>query len=368
MDILIFLLVLSILVFVHELGHFLMARRAGIKVEEFGFGFPPRVWGKKIGETIYSINLFPIGGFVRLYGEDDEVKEEREKAFYYKGRFIRTSVIVAGVLMNLLLAVVAFSIISWVVGVPRETGQVKIIGIAKDSPAQKAGLQEEDIVLSVDGQTFSQTKGFIAPATNLFIESINKKKGEEIVLLIKRQESEFAISLVPRKEPPQGEGALGVAVSSSELVHPPLWQRPFVSIWEGGNEAVFWVKAIAVGVSQMASSLVAGRAPEGIAGPIGIFQITSHAASLGVLSLISFVGILSINLAILNILPIPALDGGRLLFIIVEAIFGRRILPTFERYAHTAGMIILLILILLVTFQDITRLLNGGFNFSQTSP
>lgn len=353
MDVIIFLLVLSILVFVHEFGHFLAARRSGIRVDEFGFGFPPRVWGKKIGETIYSINLFPIGGFVRLHGEDDEVKDERERAFYFKGKLTRASVIVAGVLMNVLLAVVAFSVISWVVGVPQETGQVKIVGIAKDSPAQKAGLQEEDVVLSVDGRALSETKGFI--------EYVNTKKGEEIVLSIKRQGSEFKVGLIPRKEPPQGEGALGVAVSSSELVHPPLWQRPFVSLWTGAQEALFWVKTTIGGVSQIASSLVQGRAPEGIAGPIGIFQITSHAARAGILSLVSFVGILSINLAILNILPFPALDGGRLLFVLVEAIFGRRVLPTFERYAHTVGMVILLILILLVTFQDITRLLNGGF-------
>lgn len=355
MDILIFLLVLSILVFVHELGHFLAARRAGIRVDEFGFGFPPRVWGKKVNETIYSINLFPIGGFVRLHGEDDEVKDERDRAFFFKNKLTRTSVIVAGVLMNVLLAVLAFSVISWVVGVPRETGQVKIIGIAKDSPAQKAGLQEEDVVLSVDGQALSQTKSFI--------EYVNTKKGEEIILSVRRQENEFAISLVPRTDPPQGEGALGVAVSSAELVHPPLWQRPFVSLWTGSTEAVFWVRTTVGAVAQMVSQLVQGKAPEGIAGPIGIFQITSHAARAGILSLISFVGILSINLAILNILPIPALDGGRLLFVIVEAIFGRRVLPTFERYAHTVGMIILLILILLVTMQDITRLLNGGFNF-----
>lgn len=355
MDILIFLLVLSILVFVHELGHFLAARRAGIRVDEFGFGFPPRVWGKKIGETIYSINLFPIGGFVRLHGEDDEVKEGRERAFYFKGRLTRTSVIVAGVLMNVLLAVVAFSIIAWVVGVPADTGQVKIIGVAPNSPAEQAGIKVDQIVEAVDGELIN--------STGEFIDLVNQKKGQEISLVLGNKsgaERGRIVTVVPRLNPPHGEGALGVAVSSSELVHPPLWQRPFVSLWLGVQETVFWVKTTVGGVSQMVSSLTQGKAPEGIAGPIGIFQITSHAARAGILSLISFVGILSINLAILNILPFPALDGGRLLFVIVEAVFGRRVLPTFERYAHTAGMIILLILILLVTMQDITRLLNGG--------
>lgn len=352
LDLLVFLGVLSVLVLVHELGHFLAARRAGVKVEEFGFGFPPRILGKKIGETLFSINAIPIGGFVRLHGEDGQVKEEQNRAFYYKSRLSRTSVIVAGVVMNLLLAIVAFSALSWYFGIPQETGQVQISGILKNSPAEEVGLQEEDIVLSVDGKTISTTESFI--------EYVNQKKGKEVVLSIKRQEQELAVTVVPRKDPPEGEGALGVAVSSSKFVHPPLIQRPYLALKEGINQMFYWLNMTVgalVGIFQQASQ---GHAPEGVTGPVGIFEIISNVRKEGIIPLVTLIGILSVNLGVLNIFPFPALDGGRLLFVIVESIFGRRVLPTFERYAHAAGMVILILLIILISIQDIGRIINGG--------
>lgn len=352
LDILVFLGVLSILVLVHELGHFWAARRNGIRVDEFGFGFPPRVWGKKFGETLFSINAIPIGGFVRLHGEDDQVKDDQSRAFYYKSRLSRTSVIVAGVVMNLLLAIVAFSSLSWHFGIPQETGQVQISGILEKSPAEEAGLQEEDIVLSVDGKTISTTESFI--------EYVNQKKGKEVVLSIKRQEQELAVTVVPRKDPPEGEGALGVAVLDYVLVHPPLAQRPFLVVKEGVNQMVYWVRVTIGAVAGILQQASKGQAPEGVAGPVGIFEIIGRVRREGILPLTTLIGILSVNLAILNILPFPALDGGRLLFVIVEALFGRRVLPTFERYVHAVGMVILLLLIILISIQDIGRIVNGG--------
>lgn len=357
MTLLIFLIVLSILIFVHELGHFWMARRAGIKVEEFGFGFPPRVWAKRRGETTYSINALPIGGFVKLYGEDSAVDKDIPSAFYHKGRLTRAMVVVAGVFMNFLLAVLCFGIISWVIGVPRERGDVRIIGVAQDSPAFQGGLKDGDIVVSVDGQRVSKTDEF----TNV----VKSKSGKEVALQVKRDGTEAGIKVIPRASPPEGEGPLGVVVSGVEMVHPPLFQRPFVAFWEGLKESVFWAKTTVLAAGGAIAQLAKGGAPEGIAGPIGIFQITGAVARQGILALLSFVGILSINLAVLNILPFPALDGGRLLFIGVETLFGRRVLPKFERMAHTVGMVILLILILLVTLSDVRRLLSGGFDFLQ---
>ncbi len=352
MTLLLFLIIISILVFVHELGHFLVAKWKGIKVEEFGLGFPPRIFAKKRGETTYSINALPIGGFVRLYGEGESVGKERARSFYHKSRLVRAGVTVAGVVMNFLLAVLVFSILSWVSGVPVETGRVRVLEVAPGSPAQEAGLEKNDVLLGANGQKFSQTREFT--------EFINLKRGQETGIEIEKEDGgRQLVKVVPRENPPHGEGALGVIVSSAQLVKPPLWQRPFISVLEGTKEAVFWAGTTAVGLWGALSQTVRGVPPEGIAGPVGIFQITGGVARSGFLATLSFLGILSVNLAILNITPFPALDGGRLLFIVVEAVFGRRVLPTFERWAHMVGMFILIALIILVTFRDITRLFSG---------
>lgn len=352
MTLLLFLIIISILVFVHELGHFLIAKWKGIKVEEFGLGFPPRLLAIKRKETVYSVNALPIGGFVRLYGEDESVEKDRGRSFYHKGRLVRAGVTVAGVVMNFLLAVLVFSILSWVSGVPVETGKVKVLEVTPGSPAEKAGLGQNDAILGADGQEFTKTSEFTS--------FINSKKGQELELELEKEGgAREIVRVVPRASPPPHEGALGVLVSSAELVKPPLWQRPVVSLFQGTKEAVFWVGATATGLWGALSQAIRGTAPEGIAGPVGIFQITGGIAASGFLATLSFLGILSVNLAVLNIVPFPALDGGRLLFIIVEAIFGRRVVPTFERYAHMAGMVILIALIILVTFRDITRIFSG---------
>lgn len=352
MTLLLFLIIISILVFVHELGHFLVAKWKGIKVEEFGLGFPPRLVAVKRKETVYSINALPLGGFVRLYGEDESVEKDRARSFYHKGRLARAGVTVAGVVMNFLLAVLVFSILSWVSGVPVETGKVRVLEVTAGSPAEKAGLAQNDLILGADGREFTKTGEFTS--------FINSKKGQEIELAMEKGNGvKGTVKVIPRVSPPPHEGALGVLVSSAELVKPPLWQRPFVSVAQGTKEAVFWVGATATGLWGALSQAIRGTAPEGIAGPVGIFQITGGVAASGFLATLSFLGILSVNLAVLNIVPFPALDGGRLLFIIVEAVFGRRVVPTFERYAHMAGMAILIALIILVTFRDITRLFSG---------
>lgn len=353
MTLLLFLIIISILVFVHELGHFLIAKWAGIKVEEFGLGFPPRLLAIKRKETTYSVNALPIGGFVRLYGEDESVEKDRARSFYHKGRIVRAGVTVAGVIMNFLLAVLVFSILSWVSGVPVETERVRVLETAPGSPAAKAELRENDVILSVDKNPVGSTKQFV--------ELVNSKKGQEIEIEVEKGDGtkQFA-KVVSRASPPHGEGALGVVVSSEEFVKPPLWQRPFVSLGTGIERTVFWAKMTVIGLAGALSQAIRGTAPEGIAGPVGIFQITGGVARSGFLAVFSFLGILSVNLAVLNIVPFPALDGGRLLFIVVETIFGRRVVPAFERWAHMAGMFILIALIILVTFRDITRFLSGS--------
>lgn len=379
MTLLIFLIVLSLLIFVHEFGHFWAARRAGIKVEEFGFGFPPRVWGKKIGETVYSINALPIGGFVRLYGEEEAPEKDRDRSFYFKPRFTRVLVIVAGVLMNFLLGFLLFSLLYMRIGVPTPTDEVAVVGFTsredeEETPAQKAGLKPGDKIVAIEGEKIET------------IEHIQEKSkefaGQPMEVTLERSELLFlftgafevdeperlVIEVVPREDAEKGQ--LGVwlhpgLIRKTQFFGPVL--TPVKAIEVGVRDGIAFSGLIVVGVYETLKNLiVSGVVPEDIAGPVGIFQLTKEAAQQGSLVLLSFVGVLSVNLAVLNILPFPALDGGRLLFIVVESIFGRRVLPRFERIAHATGIAILLLLLILITIHDVGRILSGGFNiFSQ---
>jgi regulator of sigma E protease len=352
-SIIVFLLVLSVLVLAHEFGHFIVAKRAGIWVEEFGLGLPPRIYGAKIGETIYSINALPFGGFVRLHGEEGETKEEPGRAFINKDKKTRAAVTVAGVVMNFLLGILAFSIVYSFLGLPRTTTNVKIVDIDESSPAKTAGLAVGDVVRGVDGNKVESVKGFIG--------AVEEKKGKRITLMVERGNEEVKISVTPRENPPEGEGPLGVAVSDTEIYYPPLWQRPFVGAYEGVNEALFWSKAVIQGLVKMVGDLVGGRVPAEVTGPVGIYAVTTEATKQGgILGLINILGVLSINLGLINILPFPALDGGRLLFIGIERLVGKRVLPKLEATIHLAGMVILLLLIAAITIHDIRSIIAAG--------
>jgi regulator of sigma E protease len=356
-SIIVFIIVLSILVLAHEAGHFFMARRLGVLVEEFGFGLPPRIIGKKIGKTIYSINLFPFGGFVRLHGENTEEDITRPKqAFLNKSKKARAAILTAGVIMNFILAILAFGLVYSFSGIPRETKDVRIADVAPGSPAQVSGLFVGDIVKTIDKVEVS--------SVDQFIELVGQKKGKKTQVVIERslngEKSVIKLSLTPRENPPADEGPLGVVISTTEIYFPPIWQRPFIGMYYGFKDALFWGKTIIDGFGKIFTELFAGHTPKDLAGPVGIFAVTSQAAKQGVLTLINFIGILSVNLAILNIIPFPALDGGRLLFVVIETIFGKKILPKVEATIHTIGMIILLTLVLGITAHDIQGLIRAG--------
>ena len=326
-------------------------------VKEFGFGLPPRVIGKKIGETVYSINLFPFGGFVRLHGEESDGKLKYPKrAFLNKSKKVRFAIVLAGVIMNFILAIIAFGVVYSFSGVPRETKQVKVVDITSSSPAQIAGILVGDIVKKVDKKEIKTVKEFVT--------LIEEKKGKMTQLEIERitngQKIFKKIGIKPRTNPPEGEGPLGVIITSTEIYFPPVILRPFYGIYFGFKEAVFWGGNVVLGFWQILRGLFAGKIPQDIAGPVGIFAITSKAVQYGILAVINFIGIMSVNLAILNILPFPALDGGRLLFIAIEKAIGRRVLPKIEAAFHTVGMIILLLLLLAITAHDIQRLISAG--------
>ncbi len=356
LTIIVFLFVLSLLVLVHELGHFLVAKKAGIKVEEFGLGYPPRMLAKKIGDTVYSINWILFGGFVKLYGEELEETSKRPRfslgdAFWTKSKRARTSVIVAGVLANFILAIVCFSIVYSSAGIPTKTDEVRIVGLIEGAPGMLAGFQEEDVVLSVNDVMIKDA--------NQLIEILDQEKGKEVAIEVKREGEELTFFATPREEPPEGEGALGIVISDMEMKKYPFWQMPFYGTIEGFKEAFAWTGLVGQGLGRMLGNLITkGEVPREIAGPVGILQITSTVARSGILTILQFVGVLSVNLAVINILPFPALDGGRLIFIGYEIVMRKRPKPQVEHWVNFIGMAVLIFLIILVTANDISRLVE----------
>ena len=341
-----FFAILSILILVHELGHFIVAKLAGVWVEEFGFGLPPRIIGKKIGQTIYSLNLLPFGGFVRLHGESSDAGLKKpKKAFLNKGKGARLAILFAGVFMNFLLAIVFFGIVYSVTGIPKESNNLKILDVTAGSPAQTSGLVVGDIVRKVNKEEVGTSEAFI--------ELIEQGKGKKVDLEL---EGGKKISVTPRQNPPEGEGPLGVAISNIEIYYPPLWQRPFYGAYYGFQDAIFWGRQVTSGIGSILSGITRGEVPSDLTGPVGIYALTSEVSKVGTLALIHFVGILSVNLAILNILPFPALDGGRLVFVVYEWVTKRRVNKKVERYTNLIGILLLLSLAVIISINDIIKI------------
>jgi len=325
---------LSILVLIHELGHFLVAKKFGLLVEEFGFGLPPQIWKKKIGETIYSINALPFGGFVKIYGEDREEKAEKDRSFASLPIKKRSLIIFAGVLMNFLLGWLLISVI-FSIGVPQA---ILITKVELNSPAAEIGLQAGDKILS-------------AGADN-FIKFIDEHRGQEIVIKIERNGEIKEFKTIPRINPPAGEGALGIALMESGLAKKNL----LASVWEGLKTSVEIIRAVFAAIFNLITKALVGKASlEQIAGPIGIVKITAQAGSLGFVYLLQLLALISLNLVVINIFPFPALDGGRLLFLLIEKIKGSPLPIKFEKYANAVGMAFLLFLMIVITIKDIIR-------------
>ncbi len=354
-----FILILSVLVLIHELGHFLVAKKLGIKVEEFGIGFPPRAWGKKIGETTYSINWLPVGGFVKLFGEDDAgggkvgksvvmSSGDVERAYYARPLWQRMSVVTAGVVMNFVLAVVVISFLFATQGVPLPTEHVKVTEVSHQSPAEIAGLRPGDQVISMNGVVLKDS--------NKFISETQKHKGKEVTLIVVRDGQEFATKITPRANPPKGQGAMGVAITNIEVKKYSWFEAPFYGTMEAAKFSLVILQGL---VSMIGDFVLHGVKPQGVAGPIGVAQLTGEAVRAGWFAVLWFLSLLSLNLAVLNILPIPALDGGRFFFMIIEMVTGKKVSPKYEAIAHGAGLVALLALMALITVFDVARLIQG---------
>jgi len=355
---LIFFLVLSVLVLIHEAGHFFVAKWQGIFVEEFGLGLPPRAWGKKFGETLYSLNWLPFGGFVKLLGEETHELGSKKldatlknRTFVSKSPLGRALVIVAGVTMNFLLGWFLISIVIFNVGVSKPLGFVRVEGVQENSPASIIGVQKNDKIVAIkDLVTNTEYK---ITSTEDMIASTGKSAGHNILLTLSRNSQILELITTPRVSPPAGQGALGVNIVSYSQEKLPIWSVPIESF----KQSVFISVTIFREFGKMLIKLVSGGGVNGnIAGPIKIAQLSAEAASRGIIDVLNFMALLSLNLAVVNILPFPALDGGRLVFVLYEMVTRKKPNAKFEQKVNLIGFLFLLSLILLVTGMDIFNL------------
>ncbi len=354
LTLLLVIVVISLLILVHEWGHFYSARKFGVKVEEFGFGFPPKVISRVKNGIRYSLNLFPFGGFVKIYGEHGE-GEDDPQSFMSRPAWQRFIMLAAGVFMNFVLAWVFFSVGS-ALGVPQisegETSgvPVSIIGISSNSPAEAYGFRFGDQILEMRAPDLSLRIEFEKDVRDF----VNAYKGEEVIITLRRGKEIKEIRAVPRVSFPEGEGPLGIALARLSIAKVPWFLAPI----EGVRMLFRTTGATAEGLFTIVKEIfMEGKPPVGVSGPVGIFFFADDTRALGVAYFMQFMGILSVNLAILNFLPIPALDGGRILFLAIEKLRRRRVDSKIENIFHTVGFVLLILLMVLVTYRDVARIL-----------
>jgi regulator of sigma E protease len=350
MDILITIIVgmvvLSILVLVHELGHFIPAKASGVWVEEFGIGMPPRLFGIKRGETIYSVNWIPFGGFNKLSGEVDP---SAPRSLASKSCGIRLLVLSGGILLNLILPFILLSV-AYMIPHDIVTGQIVVQEVNPGSPAEMAGIKPGDTLLSVNGRTLNNSSDLA--------RQIQLNLGKEIDISVEHSDLTIEeISLTPRWRPPEGQGSMGVSMKTMNPTIVPESYPFFQAIGVGTRSCIEVLIVYRNGIAGM----IVGTVPFVPAGPVAIVQITGEVAQSGISPVFEIAAFISIAVAITQIIPFPALDGGRILFVLIEwGRRGKRVSPKIEGLVHSAGFAILMALIVLITYQDIIRWVSGG--------
>lgn len=383
MEIIIFILILSVLVFIHELGHYIFAKRNGIRVKEFGLGYPPRLIELfKFQGTIFSLNIFPLGGFVQLEGEDGPEdlisKKDKEKKYIFGKPFYlaKTSskliTVLAGIIFNILFAVLVFTIIFSRTGIPKPyLNQVRIAEVMPGSPAAEAGLETNSRIFAVniDGQ-WQEIKKIVE-----IQDLVAAKLGQKIVLRTSNQCVDYECSdaaifekeiyLRTEAETPSDQGSMGVVFKEYDYQKYPWYQMPFYAALYGLRQAFELAILIILALASLVRDLAQGKSvADQVAGPVGIV----HQASVygffdgGFWSILNFAALLSVNLAVMNLLPIPALDGGRAVLIILERLFPKAKIKEFSYYANYIGFIILILLMVVISFNDLWQIFQPKFN------
>lgn len=341
---------LSLLIIAHELGHFYSARFFKVKVEEFGFGFPPKIFSRVKNGIRYSINLLPLGGFVKIFGEHGEGQDSHE-SFVSRTAWQRLIILGAGVGMNIVLAWVFFSV-GAAVGTPQVIDDVdsripiSIIGILPRSPAEQRGLRFGDQILELRSSEMSLR----VESEKDVSDFVDGYRGEEITMIVRRAGAVQEITITPRVRVPEGEGPLGISMGRLSSVRVAWYKAPFA----GAKMVAETLIAILSGLGVILRDFFwYQRTDVSVSGPVGIYLFGRDIQALGFSYILQFIGMLSVNLAVLNALPIPALDGGRMFFILIEKIRGSRINPGIENMAHSIGFAVLILLMALVTYKDL---------------
>ena len=338
---------LSVLIIIHELGHFFAAKATGVPVEEFGIGFPPRLYGRKWRGTIYSINWIPFGGFNKIAGEVDP---KVPKGLASRGYGVRLLVLSGGVIMNLLLPFVLLAV-AYMIPHDIVSGRVVINDVSPDSPADMAGIEPGDALITINDQPLQNAGDFS--------RQVQLNLGNEMTVAVEHSDGTAeTVTLTPRWRPPQGEGSMGVVgILTEDAVIVSESYPPWEAIPLGARSCVETLVLYKNGIVGM----ILGTIPFTPAGPVGIVQVTGEAVQSGISPVLELTAFISIAIAITQLIPFPALDGGRILFVILEWIRrGKRVSAKTEGIVHSLGFVILLGLLVLITYQDIARWISGG--------
>lgn len=333
---------LIFLILAHEFGHFVFARLFRVRVEEFGIGYPPRIWGKKRGDVFWSINALPFGGFVKILGEDGGMNDPH--SFSCQPIWKRIVILSAGVLMNIFVAWIFFSGV-YMAGSPERT---VVMDVKTGTPAAVAGLKQGDIILSVNSEQELVNK----PKADEFTGIMKRSAGKSVTVGISRMGKTEKVVVVPRVNPPEGEGALGVSITNTGFER----QSFFAALGSGFMTTMVVIKEIVLGLIHFFGSIFSPGAFDSVSGPVGVVRIASGVGALGLSYVFQIIGLISVNLAILNIIPFPALDGGRILFLIIEKLRGKPVHPRIEQITNMIGFFALILLMIIVTTKDISKL------------
>lgn len=347
----------------HEFGHFIVAKKSGIRVDEFGLGFPPKVFSKKWGGTVYTLNAIPFGGFVKIFGEDphtDEISEaNKNESFYYKPKWIQALVLIAGVTFNIVFAWMVISLTFFIGSIsplPHNTmgeyndAHLVVTEILVDSPAQKSGILPGDTIVSISQGNKALTEKLYPETVQKFISESN---GALNIKLENSKKEQREISVTPNETVVPGKKAIGISMEWVGKVR----YSPVASVVQGAKSTWYLLRETATGLVKFLGKTVLFKSDfSQVSGPVGIAKVVKEANELGFVYLLTITAIISINLAVINLIPFPALDGGRLLFVFIEAIIRKPINQTFVRWANLLGFALLMLLMLVVTTHDVLKL------------